>query len=261
MKLIPTELYDLPSIPGVYKIYNIVNGFHYYGSAGKQGLRKRLLTHYYDLVKHKHHSYLLQNDWNKYLYNDFEVDILLQTSNIELVKQEEQKLLDFGVGIKHCSYNILDKVDYSTLPQQIRQKITTSLRNQRTMWSTNRSGFRGVCYYKRNSQWKASLYRNNKSYHIGYYDTPEEAYKSYLQIASLSEENFNTWWFQEKLKRDKQEWNKGEKAPGAKLTNQQVLDLIYLWKTGEYSQGQLAKQFGISQSAISNIVRGKRRKL
>ena len=45
-------------------------------------------------------------------------------------------------------------------------------------------------------------------------------------------------------------------APGRKLDTERVAELRRLYGTGEYTQHQLAAHFGISQSQVSNIVRG-----
>ena len=52
--------------------------------------------------------------------------------------------------------------------------------------------------------------------------------------------------------------NHGERNGSAKLTNPQVL-AIRCWPRWRGYQTYLARQYGVTQSAISNIVRGKRR--
>jgi hypothetical protein len=43
------------------------------------------------------------------------------------------------------------------------------------MFSTNTSGIRGVWLDKRNGRWGASIWVNNKTKHLGKFDTKEEA--------------------------------------------------------------------------------------
>lgn len=52
--------------------------------------------------------------------------------------------------------------------------------------------------------------------------------------------------------------NHGERNGSAKLTNAEVLAIINAPRTRGY-QMRLAEQYGVTQSAISNIIRGKRR--
>jgi hypothetical protein len=52
-------------------------------------------------------------------------------------------------------------------------------------------------------------------------------------------------------------------APGnskaAKLTNEQILEMRQKYEGGEYSQGRLAREFGISVNHVGRIVRGESR--
>ena len=47
---------------------------------------------------------------------------------------------------------------------------------------------------------------------------------------------------------------KGEKHPGAKLTDEQAIEIRKMYATHNYSQRQLAKNFGVSQSVINDII-------
>jgi len=52
----------------------------------------------------------------------------------------------------------------------------------------------------------------------------------------------------------------GEKNSNAKLTNEQIREILTKYKTGKYLQKELAEEYKIGGSHISGIVRGKRRK-
>lgn len=47
----------------------------------------------------------------------------------------------------------------------------------------NTSGYKGVSYHKRERLWCAQIYLNRKKYHLGYFYTPEEAYKAYCEAS------------------------------------------------------------------------------
>ena len=47
----------------------------------------------------------------------------------------------------------------------------------------NKSGYKGVAYYKRDKKWHARIMYMKKRIHIGYYTTPEEAYEAYKKKA------------------------------------------------------------------------------
>jgi len=47
--------------------------------------------------------------------------------------------------------------------------------------STNKTGYKGVSFYRRNKKYKAYITKNNKKLYLGSYDTAEEANKVYLE--------------------------------------------------------------------------------
>jgi hypothetical protein len=53
----------------------------------------------------------------------------------------------------------------------------------------------------------------------------------------------------------------GERHPLAKLTDEQALDIIARYQAGGVFQAELAAEYGVSQPAISSIIRGRRRPL
>lgn len=78
---------------------------------------------------------------------------------------------------------------------------TVQSRNTRLLISTNTSGYRGVCWNKRDEKWRARIRVNYKYIHLGCFDTAEEgaiAYNNYviennlehpLNIIKISEKN------------------------------------------------------------------------
>ena len=64
-------------------------------------------------------------------------------------------------------------------------RLATSLQNNRNVGkrSDNKSGFKGVYWYKAASKWRAQIRVNKRAIHLGQYDTPEEAYEAYCQAA------------------------------------------------------------------------------
>jgi len=48
---------------------------------------------------------------------------------------------------------------------------------------SNRSGFKGVCFHKISSKWRAQITANGKVIHLGYFDTPEQAHAAYAEAA------------------------------------------------------------------------------
>ena len=52
------------------------------------------------------------------------------------------------------------------------------------------SKYKGVCWYKRDSNWKAQYRLNGKNYHIGYYDTEEQAAIAYDETVKNLHQDF-----------------------------------------------------------------------
>jgi len=47
----------------------------------------------------------------------------------------------------------------------------------------NTSGFKGVYWIERTRRWRASIHKDRKHIHIGYFDKPEEAHAAYCKAA------------------------------------------------------------------------------
>ena len=57
----------------------------------------------------------------------------------------------------------------------------------------NTSGYRGVSWHRRVKKWQARIAYQNKTYHLGYYDTPEEASEAYKAAKEAIKKDFNKW--------------------------------------------------------------------
>jgi len=93
---------------GVYIIKNINNNKMYIGSS--IDLDSRWKHHIYSLNNNKHHSWKLQDAWNKDGQKCFIFDILEMCDELN-VKQCEQKWISL-LSTHITGYNILDRVDY-----------------------------------------------------------------------------------------------------------------------------------------------------
>ena len=107
---------------GIYRIYNIVSGKTYVGSA--KCLNKRKNTHFTQLSKGIHHNSYLQNSYNKYGLGEFKYEVLEYCSLDSLIERE-QYWIDF-YGLENL-YNICPKA-YSRLNSPVsletREKIS-----------------------------------------------------------------------------------------------------------------------------------------
>lgn len=55
-------------------------------------------------------------------------------------------------------------------------------RENTNIQANNKSGYRGVCFFKRDKTWHAQIHHHGKRIHIGYFKTPHEASIAYEQM-------------------------------------------------------------------------------
>lgn len=109
-------------ISGIYKIVNRINGHLYIGSTVH--FKKRRTDHLWHLANGSHHSGYLQNAWNKYGSEQFEI-ILLEEVHESLLIEFEQKYID---RLLPC-YNMRRTAEARGIhifTQEIRDKISKS---------------------------------------------------------------------------------------------------------------------------------------
>ena len=87
-------------------------------------------------------------------------------------------LLAAGMEVDHINGDGLDN-------RRCNLRICTraeNARNNRTP-CTNRSGFKGVSFYKRRGVWRSHITVNGKFHHLGYFSTAENAHAAYCEAA------------------------------------------------------------------------------
>lgn len=67
--------------------------------------------------------------------------------------------------------------------ENLREATLTQNQGNRKQDHRNKSGFRGVVWNKRLSKWQSQIGINGRSKYLGLFDTAEEAYKRYCEIA------------------------------------------------------------------------------
>lgn len=75
-----------------------------------------------------------------------------------------------GNGLNNCRDNL---------------RVCTHSQNQhnKKKMKRNTSGYKGVFFNKRDSNWKSMIMVNKKSVFLGYFSNPEDAYKAYCEAA------------------------------------------------------------------------------
>jgi hypothetical protein len=75
----------------------------------------------------------------------------------------------------------------------LREATASENQHNMTTHKDNKSGRIGVSFHSGNQMWRAQISSNYVHYHIGYFDTPEEAYRAYCKKAKeIHGEFFNT---------------------------------------------------------------------
>jgi hypothetical protein len=88
------------------------------------------------------------------------------------------------VFLYHRGYlpEFIDHIDQNKLNNKIEnlREITNSEnQHNKGLNRNNSSGYKGVSWKRNHKKWRAGVQVNKKEIHLGYYDTPEEAYKAY----------------------------------------------------------------------------------
>lgn len=99
-------------ICGIYKIENIENGKVYIGKS--KNIFRRWIEHQHELQAGKHHSTLLQEDWNKYGSTKFTFQIIKECNENELDKYEEKYSFKYNSLNKDYGYNVATIGDNKT---------------------------------------------------------------------------------------------------------------------------------------------------
>lgn len=84
-----------------------------------------------------------------------------------------------GMQVDHINHNTLDnrKCNLRLCNNQ------ENLRNKRINQNKNKSGFKGVSWYKPSSKWRAEIMVSKKNIYIGYFKNPIEAALAYDEKA------------------------------------------------------------------------------
>lgn len=155
-----------------------------------------------------------------------------------------------GKTIDHINGNRLDN-----------RKENLRICNQREN-SRNSSARMGTSIYKggyENKQsWLAQITVDGKCYHIGSFDTQEEAALAYNEKAKEFHGDFAHL---NVIKTPKKEWGikkkkgqlKGEQANGVKLTSKEVLEIRALLEKGKHKHPEIGDMYGVHRRTIRDI--------
>lgn len=112
-----------------------------------------------------------------------------QSNGYRVVRIEGSLLLEHRLALFYVNGAWPDEVDHIDGDPSNNRMSNLRVCN-RTQNNANKgpqrngsSGFKGVSLFKRTGRWKAEIGCNGKRYHLGYFDTPEQAHAAYVAAA------------------------------------------------------------------------------
>ena len=87
--------------------------------------------------------------------------------------------------VDHINHNKLDNTRANLRLASMSQNIGNSKRSKR-----NQAGYKGVYFCKNVNRWRAKICLNRHTYHLGLFDTPQEAHEAYCKAAQQLFGNF-----------------------------------------------------------------------
>lgn len=121
-------------INGVYMIRNIVNNHFYIGnSSSKYYIYNRLINHRKDLLKGTHYNKYLQNDFDEYGKNSFEISILEKCEPNQCVVREQ-----YWIELLTPVYNVVVKAGSSgSLGREVSQETRNKISEANKLYWSN----------------------------------------------------------------------------------------------------------------------------
>jgi group I intron endonuclease len=247
-------------VSGIYCIKNIINNKMYIGSS--VNMAKRFRYHIWRLKNNKHHSFLLQNAWNKYGQNSFVFEVLQETE-VDLLIAEEQKWLDEKKTYQpENGYNISNIAGspLNLFTEETRKKISLANKGKIVTEETRKKMSQSRSGKPFSDEHKKAISDGKKG------KTFSEQHRKNLSKAQTGLTRNFTEEHKQKISEsrkglkfsDEHKKNIGIKSRGrnSKITEKIVKEIISLYKTGDYSTRKLAEIFKISKSNIHSIISG-----
>ena len=97
-----------------------------------------------------------------------------------------QSLQRFIIGLGHKDGYQGDHISGDTLDNRksnLRKCSISENTQNAKMHKDNLTGYKGITLFKRTGQYVAKICVNRKQFHLGYFDTPEEAHEAYCKAS------------------------------------------------------------------------------
>jgi group I intron endonuclease len=228
----------------IYTIHNIKNNKIYIGKT--KNLKNRWSAHK-SLTKNINSNQYIHRAMRKYGFNNFIFSMVQElTSEKEYNIAEQYWICYFNSYDSKYGYNLTAGGDGSSGRKQsaeTRQKISNTKKG--TMVGNHNSFFG-----KHHSiETKKNISKNNSGL------KKSDEFRKQKSISMLGENNH---FYHKKHTKETLTKMSGENSFSAKLSEQQILEIILFLKQKTYSQRQISAIYKISQAQVSRIINGKR---
>lgn len=214
----------------VYKVTNTINGKKYIGQTTAT-LQRRWSAHV-RAAKHGSTS-IIHNAIRKYGRDAFRIELLQECRSFEKLDEAERRWIAELNTIAPNGYNIEEGGcrNRGSMSEATKQKLREAAKHRPPGW------YEKICHAARNRspEWRKKLSESRK----GLKPTPK-------QLTALEAGRLAGVW---------RHPVKGEDNGRAILTWEKVSEIREQYATGEFSQEQLGRLFGVKQVTISAIVR------
>lgn len=260
-------------ISGIYKIVNKINNKYYVGSSGDifgHSGRGRKYNHFWLLRHNQHKNTHLQNAFNKYGENSFELVVIEQVESTQLLIVE-QKYLDIAKNEQDKCYNISFIAGKVEMTPEVRQKISQANKGE-NHGMFGKKGELSPLYGKPRSdetKEKIGVYWR-KQYENGYVNPNKGKPMSEEQKIKVSNSRKgkcvgkeNGFYGRKHSKETKLKWSQSKKGQYSGNKHPMYNDTVYTFKhtvTGEIfvgTQFDFRTKFGISSSLLGHLMNGK----
>jgi hypothetical protein len=140
------------------------------------------------LVDDEDYDYLMQWKWYYKISKDKRTGYAKRN---EGRPQKTVSMQSYITGVKNS-----DHIDGNGLNNQkanLREATIAQQNSNKTAYRNNTTGFKGVTYKKSNSKFASVIRHENKSKHLGYFLTAEEAHEAYKKAAIELHRKFAKW--------------------------------------------------------------------
>lgn len=147
--------------------------------------------------KLKNEHILSQSD-NGWGYNKVR---LYKNKSSKIIKVHQLVAMTFLNHIPNSFNIVVDHIDGNRLNNNlINLRLVTNRENcslnNRKEFNNFSSKYVGVCWFKRNKNWKSSIRYNKKTYHLGYFNTEIEASDRYQEaLIHIKDNTFIKWLY------------------------------------------------------------------